>query len=51
VGIFEEAFPQIDFGSLEPAKNVEDVIENLEALIDLLTQTILDSEIPSIDPV
>jgi hypothetical protein len=36
VGIFEEAFPQIDFSSLEPANSLEEMVENLEALLDLL---------------
>jgi hypothetical protein len=36
VGIFEEAFPQIDFGDLKPPESVEDMVDNIEALIDLL---------------
>lgn len=41
ISFFEGAFPDIDFSQLEEAKTDQEMAENIQALIDLLSEDIL----------
>ena len=48
IQFFESAFPDIDFSSLEEAQTEEEMAENIQALIDLLSEEILKYDLSHI---
>ena len=48
IQFFEGAFPDIDFSSLEEAQTEEEMAENIQALIDLLSEEILKYDLSHI---
>lgn len=48
IQFFEGAFPDIDFSSLEEAQTEQDMAENIQALIDLLSEEILKYDLSHI---
>ena len=48
IQFFEAAFPNFDFGSLEEAQTEEEMADNIQALIELLSQHILKFDLDHI---
>lgn len=48
IQFFENAFPDIDFSSLEEAQTEEDMAANIQALLDLLSDEILNYDLSHI---
>lgn len=48
IRFFEQAFPDIDFSSLDEAQTEEDMANNIQALIDLLAEEILKYDLDHI---